>query len=106
LPEAPYREVISAERDGFLRFINLEELGFAGIHLGAGRKLQLDILDPAVGIEVMCTAGQAVQKGDPIYVIHYSDTQRLPAARECLYRSFQIADQPFQPGPRVTKVLM
>ena len=104
LPRASYHEVVAAEADGFLLFTDLQELGFANIHLGAGRKMTSDRLDPAVGVEVLCAWGQPLRAGDPVYIVHYNDTQRLPAALQSLKNSFKIVPTAPPPAPRITKV--
>ena len=63
MPQAKTSRVLKAERDGFIRFTDIEQLGRAAIVLGAGHKKSSDKIDPGAGIEVFVQDGQAVRKG-------------------------------------------
>jgi thymidine phosphorylase len=105
LPKATQRHRVTAARAGHLNFINLEKLGLAGVHLGAGRKFQADTLDYAAGLEVLCTQGQAVKQGEALFVLHYSDERRLEPALAALNEGFEIGARPAPRSPLIAKVL-
>jgi pyrimidine-nucleoside phosphorylase len=102
---APFKDPVTALCDGFLNFTNLEKLGHACVHLGAGRKFQTDTLDFAAGLEVLCTQGQPVKKGQTVFVMYHSDERRRPAALAALKEGFEIGARPLSRSPLIAKVL-
>lgn len=69
---------VCAENDGKVQSINAQEIGIAGMELGAGRKELNDIIDPAAGIELKVQIGDSVKKGDPLANL-YTNTDPNPA---------------------------
>ena len=80
LPSAPERHVIAAARSGFVTRLDAESVGRASVSLGAGRDRVADAVDPAVGIMIKATVGDAVREGDPILELHYRDPAKLQQA--------------------------
>ena len=105
LPRASAREAVAADGDGFVRFVDLEKVGLAGVHLGAGRRFQNDALDFAAGIETLVTQGQRVAKGEPLFAIHHSDAARARAALPVLRQAYRIEPQPVPRSPLIAKVI-
>jgi pyrimidine-nucleoside phosphorylase len=81
LPAAPHRDVIRADRAGYVRGFEAERLGRATVLLGAGRDRVEDGVDPAVGAVVLAGAGQQVRAGEALLELHYRDPARLGAAK-------------------------
>jgi pyrimidine-nucleoside phosphorylase len=92
LPHVADREVVTAERGGFLTGLDAELVGRASVALGAGRDRVDDRVDPAVGILVRSVPGDAVRAGDPLLELHYRDRTRLDAARLLAARAATIGD--------------
>ncbi|MBX3020427.1 MAG: thymidine phosphorylase [Bdellovibrionales bacterium] len=105
LPRAERRETVTADRDGFFEYLDLEKLGHAAVFLGAGRKVQSDELDMGAGLEVFCRQSQAVKKGDPIFTLHFSETRGFASALAALNEGFQISTRPLTESPLIAKVL-
>ena len=80
LPSAPERHAITAARSGFVTRLDAESVGRASVALGAGRDRVDDPVDPAVGIIIKATVGDAVREGDPILELHYRDPAKLQQA--------------------------
>ena len=80
------REVV-APRDGFIAHIDTERVGAASAELGAGRMALGDKIDPAAGITLLKSYGDAVRAGEPVAVLHADDEERLEAAQ----RTFEAA---------------
>jgi len=80
LPAAPERQVVPATRAGFVTRLDAALVGRASVSLGAGRDRVADAVDPAVGIMIKATVGDAVRAGDPILELHYRDAAKLAAA--------------------------
>lgn len=101
LPRARHRKEVLAGRDGYVTAIACEQVGLAGVLLGAGRRIQEDRIDPAVGIRVHARLGQRVNRGDPLLTIHYNDDGALPRVEAMLSRAWILGDGPVPRGPLV-----
>lgn len=97
LPTARERFAVVAERAGVIQTIDTAELGRAGMMLGAGRARAEDDIDPAVGIEVRATVGDAVSAGDALVVLCFNDPSWLDRAAEVVRRSYVIGDDAPEP---------
>jgi thymidine phosphorylase len=62
---APVTELV-ADQAGYVHSLDTEQLGYAVIEMGGGRKLKTDRVDPAVGLEMLVRVGDAVERGQPI----------------------------------------
>jgi pyrimidine-nucleoside phosphorylase len=80
LPQAQYIETVSAPRSGYLSQVNAREIGLTAVDLGAGRAKKTDAIDHAVGLVVKHKVGERVQKGEPLFVVHANDMDKLKAA--------------------------
>jgi pyrimidine-nucleoside phosphorylase len=99
LPEAPLIEKLPAPRSGYLKEINARIVGETAVDLGAGRAKKGDSIDHAVGIEVLRNVGDHVEQGDPVYVVHANNQERLSAASERLLGALAWSDAPVEPLP-------
>ncbi len=70
LPEATVIREIKSTRAGYVAGLDGEALGMAVISLGGGRKVEGDLIDPAVGFSNMIPLGAKVGKGDVLGVVH------------------------------------
>lgn len=70
LPEANAIREVSAPVAGFVRAIDGEALGLAVVELGGGRKVESDLVNPAVGLSDVVRLGTRVAKGQCIAVVH------------------------------------
>ena len=77
LPKARIVEVVKAPATGFVRTIDAEAIGLAGMVLGAGRTRAEDRVDPAVGIVLRRKVGDRVAPGDDLAVIHGNDEESI-----------------------------
>lgn len=98
-PKAQYIQVVPAGRGGYLSAINARIVGETSVELGAGRARKTDPIDPAVGIEILHKVGDRVAAGDPLFIIHANDPQKLEAARERLEQAHTWSDRPVEPLP-------
>lgn len=70
LPQAPCRRVLRADAAGTVVAMDGRELGLAAMELGAGRRSQQDVIDPAVGLELEVAVGQSVAAGQSLTTLH------------------------------------
>jgi len=92
LPQAPHRNVVEAERRGYVTRLDAELIGRASNALGAGRDRVEDPVDPAVGISIRATVRDAVSPGDPLLELHYRDRARLQTALALASQAIAIGD--------------
>lgn len=86
LPKAPIVHPVLSECEGYLTHMNAEKIGLAAAALGAGRTKKEDVIDLSAGIRILKKTGEWVAKGEPLAMLHTSDSDRLDSA-EAVYRS-------------------
>ena len=92
LPRASREHTIRAGSTGFVSRCDALDIGVASVRLGAGRGRKEDEIDKGVAITVTAKVGDAVNKGDPLAVIRYTDEDRLESALPLLERAWRVAD--------------
>lgn len=73
LPSCEGRVDVVADRAGSVASIDAESVGIASMLLGGGRARFEDDIDPRVGIEVLVSIGDKVEKGQPLFRMHTGD---------------------------------
>jgi pyrimidine-nucleoside phosphorylase len=77
LPSAPHVHTVTADRSGYVSGFDCRALGEVTRALGAGRLHKDDVIDRAVGIEVLVEIGDEVAEGQLLFAVH-SKTQQFP----------------------------
>lgn len=95
LPIAPATP-IAAPRDGFVASIDCEQIGYAVIALGGGRKHLTDAIDFSVGVETLVRLGDPVPAGQPLLQMFAGDRGREEAT-SMLRAAVRIADARSEP---------
>lgn len=93
LPVAPVIHEVTAPRAGYVAAMDGEALGLAVVHLGGGRLVEGDEVDPAVGINDMLRLGAWVEKGETLARIHAARESAALAAEAAILGSLTLADQ-------------
>jgi pyrimidine-nucleoside phosphorylase len=106
LPSAPDRQTVTASRSGFVGALAAEDIGRAGVALGAGRNTLDDVIDPGVGIDIQAPVGTAVSAGDPVLVVSHRGRRGLDYAWPLLLRAVHIADEPPAVQPLVIERIL
>lgn len=70
LPAADVVRPVLSQLDGYVARIDTRAIGMAVVQLGGGRRRATDAIDPAVGLSELARAGQAVDSGFPLAVVH------------------------------------
>lgn len=73
LPTAPQTTEVCATRSGIVSHMDALGLGMAAMKLGAGRVTAEDVIDPAVGLELLVKPGAQVEENQPLVRIHHRD---------------------------------
>ncbi|MFW6184701.1 MAG: pyrimidine-nucleoside phosphorylase, partial [Chloroflexota bacterium] len=99
LPTAPVIEEVTAPHEGTIAAMNAGALGWAAVHLGAGRQKKGEPIDHAVGFIMPVKVGDRVQKGQPLATIHARDEDALQQARQEILAALEWSEQPVEPLP-------
>ncbi len=105
LPGAKRSEQVKAERSGVVQRIHAEEVGVAGMLLGAGRARVDDSIDYGAGVVLHQKVGDAVEADAALATLYYNDARALDEARSRLAAAFTIGDQPVSAAPLIRKIL-
>jgi pyrimidine-nucleoside phosphorylase len=66
LPQAPFRQLVTAPQSAFLSAIDAREVGLTVVELGGGRAQKSDPIDPAVGVLFHAKVGDQLTTGAPL----------------------------------------
>ncbi|MGJ9456876.1 pyrimidine-nucleoside phosphorylase [Oceanobacillus sp. CF4.6] len=89
LPQAAYKIELLAKNSGKVSTIIADELGTAGMMLGAGRATKDSEIDLSVGIVLHKKIGDSVTEGEALLTIH-SNRETVEEVKEKLYESITI----------------
>jgi pyrimidine-nucleoside phosphorylase len=101
LPWAPVVSDFVAPNSGFVTHVDARMVGIAAVLLGGGRMTVDDVIDPAVGFEVLCRVGQHVERGEPLVRIHSSDEAGTRLVTKQLSEAVLVGPSPTQPMPLI-----
>ncbi len=88
LPTAKFELRLFSKTSGWVKEINAEEIGKAGMILGAGRATKIDIIDYAVGINLNKKVGDKVEVGELLAIIHYNNDKNLKTSEKMIENSY------------------
>jgi thymidine phosphorylase len=94
LPQAPSEHVLRAPFKGFVTDLDAGLIGRAAVTLGGGRDKVDDQIDPAVGIMIPATVGDAVSAGDAVLRVQYRSEKKLEGALPLLMEAVRIGETP------------
>jgi thymidine phosphorylase len=92
LPAARHQRPIPSTRTGIIQSIQCDQIGYAVIALGGGRKTASDKIDFAVGFEHPRKIGEHIRTGDPLMIMHYNDETRAAEAERMILEAYRIED--------------
>ncbi len=101
MPVAAHETVIEAPMKGLVTGFDTEAIGRAAMLLGGGRARSTDMIDHAVGIELLVRPGDAVERGRPLAKVDYNDAGRLESSVSTFLRGVRIGPGPVAPAPLV-----
>lgn len=105
LPRTEETEDFLAPRAGYIARVDALEVGVAAMKLGAGRETKEDVIDPAVGLEVLVKRGAKVEAGQPLARIHHRDGRGLEEAKGHLQKAFRIEAEAPETRPLIFEVV-
>lgn len=99
LPQSPVVEPIIAPRDGVIAAMDTGEIGYACVHLGAGRMKKGDPLDYAAGFVLPCKIGDSFKKGDVLGMVHAETAVKSQQAQQEILAAISWSDDPVERLP-------
>ncbi|MCB9565019.1 MAG: thymidine phosphorylase [Kofleriaceae bacterium] len=109
LPRARVTEPLVATTAGVITAVDAEDVGVAGVWLGAGRRTKEDAVVPGAGVVLAAQVGERVEVGQLLATLHHDAPggDRVDQARHLVTDAFRIdpAATATAPGTRVLEVL-
>ena len=99
LPAAPVVGDVTAPRAGYVGLVDARAVGVAAVELGAGRRRMDDVIDPAVGFEVLVAVGDEVVVDQPLFRIHARSESDAERARSRLLDALELSGDPVERAP-------
>lgn len=99
LPQAKYVEEVHSTREGYVAAMDTGALGWAAVHLGAGREKKGQAIDHAVGFVLPVKIGDHVAPGDLLVTIHANDQDKAAQARAEILAALSWSDELVAPLP-------
>lgn len=84
---------VTSDTDGYVQYMNAEDIGKCALELGAGRETKDSIINLAVGIVLNKKVDDKVNKGDVIAVIHSDDLEKGQQVATKLKNIIKIGDK-------------
>lgn len=94
LPQAALVHNVPSPRDGYLAAMDTSALGWAAVHLGAGRREKGEAIDHGVGFEMPVKVGDGVEAGETIATVHANSEADAAQASEEILEALRWSDEP------------
>ena len=94
LAQAPFVEMVLADRAGFVRRLDALSVGVASWRLGAGRARKEDSVSASAGVLCHAKPGDYVEAGEPVLEMRTETKDRFARARGALEGAIEIGDEP------------
>ncbi|KFE36044.1 thymidine phosphorylase [Thioclava atlantica] len=101
LPSAPVTRAVPAPRAGHVCRIDTRALGEAVVHLGGGRLVDTDRINPSVGLCEMAMLGEEMERGEPLALIHAANDAAAAQAEAAVLAAFELSDGPCEEPPLI-----
>ncbi len=105
LPLAPVRKDVLADRAGYVKHIQAEDVGLVSMHLGGGRAAKGDDIDPGVGVALYKKVGDAVAAGERLGTVFARTEQAADQAAGMLLDCYEIVPEKVERAPYVKGVV-
>lgn len=101
LAEAPVQRVVPAAEAGTVQAIDGRALGEAVVALGGGRRIEMDRINPAVGLAQIVRLGAQLDAGAPLAIVHAASAEAADAAAEAVRAAIRLGRGPARPPRRI-----
>lgn len=104
LPTSDRARDVPTQSAGFVSRMHNEQIGWAVIDLGGGRRKLDDAIDPIVGLEILVRIGDRVDQGQPWIRVHEGGNKnRVETAVARLVNAIEISTEPVSSPPLIVK---
>ena len=104
LPQSEYHTHLRANASGFIHSIDGMAVALLGLKMKAGRAKVGDVIDPAVGVELLKQPGDPIDAGEAWCIVHHNDALD-PTWPEMQAEFIQVVDVKPVAVPRIIKVV-
>lgn len=101
MPHAAHQVDILASQSGYVQQLEALAIGECVRSLGGGRLSKEDQLDLGVGVRLYKKRGDAVQQGERLATLYYSDADKLTTAKEYIEAAYQLGSDPLSEQPQL-----
>lgn len=105
LPTAKHKLQIMAKSSGYIKSMNTEFLGIAGILIKAGRAKVDDVIEPTAGIEFHAKVGEFIRAKEALFTLYGANEALFDQAAKVLEKSVVISEEKSLPQPLILKTL-
>ena len=86
------KDVVLAQKDGYVCHMIAADIGRAVTHLGGGRMKKTDTIDFSVGVIMKVAIGSKVQKGDVLCEVYHNNGKGLIDAKSLIQNAIEIGE--------------
>lgn len=103
--KAKYVIHVIADRSGYVKSLDAQEIGKASMNLGAGRKKKEDNIDFSVGIILEKKTGNKVEKGENIAFVYANDEKLGQEISQDILNAYTIVDEIVEKKQDILKIV-
>ena len=103
--KAKYVIPVIADRSGYVRSLDAQEIGKASMNLGAGRKKKEDNIDFSVGIILEKKTGNKVEKGENLAFVYANDEKLGQEISQDILKAYTIVDEIVEKKQDILKIV-
>ncbi len=105
LPSASLQKAVQAPASGYVSRIVCDEVGICSLILGGGRETKESKIDLSVGIVLKKKAGDYVEAGEPLAVIHANDEKKAAEAEKRFLAACALAAEKPAASPLIRGII-
>ncbi len=87
------RDVVVADRDGYVTQMVAADIGRAVTRLGGGRMTKSDVIDFSVGVIMRVAIGNKVKRGDVLCEVYHNGGRGLSEAKQLVFNAITVGDE-------------
>jgi thymidine phosphorylase len=105
LPQASHIKKVYSSKSGYLKEIDALRIGSIAVHLGSGRSVKGEVIDPGVGVLLNHKVGAKVKEGELLATLYGKNEESIAASEKELDQTFIISDEAVEPIPMIHGVV-
>lgn len=105
LPQADIEYPVFSCREGYVSYIECEEIGNCSLLLGGGRETKESQIDLSVGLVLKKKIGDKVKIGEPLAVIHANTKEKAKEVEEYFLKAYTIGKEKPEEVPLIKAII-